>query len=86
AKARDQWNALLGRYRVEDPDIDAKRTFYSALYRTMLFPRMFHEVDADGRTIHYSPYDGKVHPGPMFTDNGFWDTFRAVFPLFALMH
>jgi len=85
AKAKREWNALLGRYRVEDPDVDAKRTFYSALYRAQLFPRMFHEVDAAGRTVHYSPYNGKIRPGPMFTDNGFWDTFRAVFPLFTLM-
>ncbi|MET0309498.1 MAG: GH92 family glycosyl hydrolase [Sphingomonas sp.] len=84
-KAKAAWNALLGRYRVEDPDLDNKRTFYSALYRTQLFPRMFHEVDAAGKTVHYSPYNGQVLPGYMFTDNGFWDTFRAVFPLFTIM-
>jgi predicted alpha-1,2-mannosidase len=85
AKAHQSWNDLLGRYRVEDPDLDAKRTFYSALYRTQLFPRAFHEIDAAGRTVHYSPYNGEVRPGFMYTDNGFWDTFRAVFPLFTLM-
>jgi predicted alpha-1,2-mannosidase len=35
--------------------------------------------------VHYSPYNGKVETGYMFTDNGFWDTFRAVFPLFTLL-
>ena len=35
--------------------------------------------------IHYSPYDGKVHPGPMFSDTGFWDTFRAEFPLLTIV-
>jgi len=85
AKAKQAWNALLGRYHVEDPDIDAKRTFYSALYRTQLFPRAFWETDASGRVVHYSPYNGQVRPGYMYTDNGFWDTFRAVFPLFTLM-
>lgn len=59
---RDRWNASLGRYRVEDPDLDARRTFYSALYRTQLFPRPLDEIDAAGRTVHYSPYDGVVHP------------------------
>jgi predicted alpha-1,2-mannosidase len=47
---------------------------------------MFYEVNAAGETVHYSPYNGKVLPGYMFTDNGFWDTFRAVFPFFNLMY
>src|SRR3546814_20522940 len=50
------------------------------------FPRAFYEEDATGKIVHYSPYDGKVHAGYMFTDNGFWDTWRAVFPFFALMY
>lgn len=52
----------------------------------MLFPRKFYEIDANGKTVHYSPYNGQVLPGVMFTDNGFWDTFRAVFPFFTLMY
>ena len=36
--------------------------------------------------VHYSPYNGKVEPGPLFTDNGFWDTFRAAFPLLTILH
>ena len=30
--------------------------------------------------MHYSPYNGEVLPGYMFTDTGFWDTFRCLFP------
>ena len=30
--------------------------------------------------MHYSPYNGEVRPGYMFTDTGFWDTFRCLFP------
>jgi predicted alpha-1,2-mannosidase len=86
AKAKAAWEHELGRVQVSDPSLDNRRTFYSALYRMLLFPRMFHEIDAQGRTVHYSPYDGQVHPGPMFTDNGFWDTWRAVFPWFALVY
>ncbi|MWC42126.1 GH92 family glycosyl hydrolase [Sphingomonas carotinifaciens] len=86
AKAKATWEREFARVQVSDPDLDNRRTFYSAFYRMMLFPRMFHEIDARGGQIHYSPYDGKVHPGPMFTDNGFWDTWRAVFPFFALMY
>lgn len=86
AKAKQAWESEFQRIVVTDPDIDNRRTFYSALYRMLLFPRMFHEIDAQGKQVHYSPYDGKVHPGPLYTDNGFWDTWRSVFPFFALMY
>ena len=52
----------------------------------MLFPRQFYEYNQAGEPVYYSPYDGKVHKGYMFTDNGFWDTFRAQFPLNLLLH
>ncbi|NAS12293.1 GH92 family glycosyl hydrolase [Poritiphilus flavus] len=85
-KALEEWEKELGRITIEDDNIDHIRTFYSCLYRVLLFPRKFHEIDADGQLVHYSPYNGKVLPGRMFTDNGFWDTFRAVFPFFTLMY
>ncbi|GBU06963.1 alpha-1 2-mannosidase [Bacteroidales bacterium] len=84
--AKAIWNKELGRMKAEGGSIDQIRTFYSCLYRTMLFPRSFYEYDKDGKVMHYSPYNGQVLPGYMFTDNGFWDTFRAVFPLFNLMY
>ena len=85
AKAKAAWEKELGLIQVSDPSLDNRRTFYSAMYRMLLFPRQFHEIDARGTMVHYSPYDGKVHDGPMYTDNGFWDTWRAVFPYFALV-
>jgi predicted alpha-1,2-mannosidase len=84
--ARDRWNSELGRIRVEGGTDDQVRTFYSTLYRTMLFPRMFHEPDSAGNIMHYSPYNGQVLPGRLYTDNGFWDTFRAAMPLLTLMY
>jgi len=84
--ARERWNSELGRIRVEGGSDDQIRTFYSTLYRTMLFPRMFYEYDRDGNIIHYSPYNGEVIPGRLFTDNGFWDTFRAAMPLLTLLY
>lgn len=85
-KAKTAWNKELSRIQIEEASVDQLRTFYSCLYRTLLFPRKFYEVDATGKIMHYSPYNGKVQPGYMFTDNGFWDTFRAVFPFFNLMY
>ena len=85
-KGRETWNKELGRIKVEGGTTDQFKTFYSALYRSLLFPRKFYEYDADGKVVHYSPYNGKVLPGYMFTDTGFWDTFRAMFPFLNLMY
>ena len=86
AKGRQRWNEVLGRIQVEDDNVDHLRTFYSCLYRAVLFPRSFYEIDATGKPVHYSPYNGQVLPGRLFTDTGFWDTFRALFPLVDLMY
>lgn len=85
-EGRDRWNEVLSRIEVRDNDIDHLRTFYSCLYRSVLFPRDFSEIDKNGRRIHFSPYDGKVHEGYLFTDTGFWDTFRSLFALVNLVY
>lgn len=85
-KAFEAWNHELGKIQIEGGTLAQRRTFYTALYRTLLFPRKFYEFDANGKMIHYSPYNGEVLPGYMFTDNGFWDTFRAVFPFLTILH
>lgn len=81
-----RWNDVLGRIRIEDDNVDNLRTFYSNLYRTVLFPRNFSEIDADGNIYHYSPYNGEVLPGYMFADTGFWDTFRSLFPFLNFVY
>lgn len=86
AKAKDVWNEGLGKIEIEGGTEDQIKTFYTALYRTMLFPRGFYEYDKNNNVVHYSPYNGKVLPGYMFTDAGFWDVFRAAFPLITIMH
>nr|WP_293549394.1 GH92 family glycosyl hydrolase [Prevotella sp.] len=85
-QGRQRWNEVLGKIEVEDENIDHLRTFYSCLYRSLLFPRAFYEKDAAGEIVHYSPYNGTVQKGYMFTDTGFWDTFRCLFPLLNLMY
>ncbi|MDG1027734.1 MAG: GH92 family glycosyl hydrolase [Flavobacteriaceae bacterium] len=86
SKAKDAWEKELGRIKIVDENLENIKTFYSCLYRVLLFPRKFHEINELGEVVHYSPYNGKILPGYMFTDNGFWDTFRAVFPFFNLMY
>ncbi len=84
--AKNTWNKILGAIEVEDDDRDNLRTFYSCLYRSVLFPRSFYEKNAKGEIVHYSPYNGEVLPGYMFTDTGFWDTFRCLFPMLNLVY
>ena len=85
-KGKTTWNTELSRIKVGGGTSDQITTFYSCLYRSLLFPRKFYEFDANGKVVHYSPYNGKVLPGYMFTDTGFWDTFRALFPFLNLMY
>ncbi len=85
-KALQAWEKELERVMVSSTNTDYLKTFYSSLYRVLLFPRKFYEYNAANEPVHYSPYNGKIETGYMFTDNGFWDTFRAVFPFFNLMY
>ena len=85
-KARAAWTQQLARVQVEGGTEAQQRTFYSCLYRALLFPRKFYELDAAGHPVHYSPYNGQVRPGYLYTDTGFWDTFRALFPFLNLLY
>ena len=86
AEGKKVWNETLGRIKVEGGTLDQYRTFYSCFYRSLLFPRKFYEIDANGKMVHYSPYNGKVLDGPMYTDTGFWDTFRCLFPFLNFLY
>lgn len=85
-EARQRWNDVLGRIQVGGGTEDQYRTFYSCLYRATLSPRKFYEIDAEGNPVHYSPYNGKICDGYLYTDTGFWDTFRSLFPLLNLVY
>ena len=86
AAAAKVWNDLLNRILVEGSTEEQKATFYSCMFRANLFSRQFFEYDKDDKPVYYSPYDSKIHSGYMYTDDGFWDTFRAQFPLDNIMH
>ncbi|MEG1664707.1 MAG: GH92 family glycosyl hydrolase [Mucinivorans sp.] len=85
AQGKKVWNDVLSRFEIDGGSVDEQRTFYSCLYRSLLFPRGLYEYDAAGKVVHYSPFDGKVYGGYMYTDTGFWDTFRCLFPLLNMM-
>ena len=83
--AKTSWENLLGRFDVVETG-SVNRTFFDhCLYRLFLFPQTFYEVNEQGEIIHMDLASGTVKPGLLFTNNGFWDTFRTSFPLFALI-
>ena len=84
-RAEKVWNDALGRVQIEGGSPDQWKTFYSALYRSILFPHRFFELDTNNQPVYFSPYDGKMHQGFLYTDSGFWDTFRAAHPLYNLI-
>ena len=83
--AADEWEKYLSKIEIESDDSEQMKTFYSCMYRTGLFPHKAYEITADGKKIHYCPFDGTVRDGVRYTDNGFWDTYRTEFPLLALI-
>ncbi len=85
-KGRAAWNEVLGKIAVEGGTVDQMRVFYTCLYRSVLFPREFYELDGEGKPYHRSPITGEVCAGYYYTDTGFWDTFRALFPLLNLVY
>jgi predicted alpha-1,2-mannosidase len=86
AQSKQEWNKVLGKLNAEGGSEEQLKTFYSCLYRTVCFPQKQYEINAKGETVHYSPYNGKVLPGYMYAGTGFWDTFRALYPLLNLVY
>ena len=85
ANAQANWENLLHRFDIVETG-ETDRTFFDhCLYRLFLFPQTFYEVDESGQAIHMDLATGTVKPGVLFSNNGFWDTFRTTFPLFALI-
>jgi predicted alpha-1,2-mannosidase len=86
AKAKAEWNEKLSKIKVEGGTETEMKTFYSCLYRTLLFPNKLYEINKNNEIIHWSPYSEKIMPGRMFAGTGFWDTFRALYPFLNLTY
>src|SRR6185437_9593399 len=85
AEGEKVWNQHMKRIEMEGATEPQQRTFYSCMYRTLLFPRMWHEPDASGAMQHRSPYNGNVVPGVMYADHGYWDVYRAWYPMMTIL-
>ncbi len=83
--AASVWEGLLGKIELEGESEEQKGLFYSCMYRALLYPRKFHEVTAEGKTVHFNPDVKKLCDGVFYTDNGFWDTYRTVYPLLSII-
>jgi predicted alpha-1,2-mannosidase len=79
------WEKYLNKIEVSGGTEEQRRVFYSCMYRSLLFPTKFYEYGNQNQKLYYSPYDGKIHQGVMYTNNGIWDTFRAALPLLTII-
>lgn len=59
--------------------------FYHALYRCHLFPMSMYEINEEGVEIHYDTFSKTVKQGKLFTNIGFWDAGKTLFPLLSLI-
>jgi predicted alpha-1,2-mannosidase len=86
ARTKAMWEEHLAAVKIHDATERQLQTFYSCLFRTLLFPRTWHEIDAEGKTVHRSPYTGKPTAGVMYADHGYWDVYRAWYPMMTLLY
>lgn len=76
------WNRELAKLRIKTSDTARLRTFYTALYHTMIAPSVFNDHNGD-----YRGTDKKVYTGASFTNLttfSLWDTYRAAHPLYTI--
>ena len=57
--ARTKWNTELGKIKIETENLSDKKTFYTALYHTMIAPSLFNDVNGD-----YRGADREIHENP----------------------
>ena len=80
--ARQSWSDALGVFDVDAPE-PMRRSFYTAVYHTLMAPSLF--MDADGR---YRGPDNAVHHADGYrhvSTFSLWDTYRALHPLLTII-
>lgn len=85
AASHATWDKWLSKIDAGTCSENDRTVLYSALYRAGLFPTAGHEFNANGEPHHRSPHDGELRGGVFYTNNGFWDTSRTVYPLLTLI-
>lgn len=83
-KASKAWNEKLHKITVKSKDPKVLRTFYTALYHTMIAPSVFSDVNNEYRGADGKTYSDKDHK--TYTTFSLWDTYRAAHPLMTIIH
>lgn len=86
SEARAEWDELLSRAQVRFHNPNRSKVFYSNLQRSLLYPRFLQEKSEDGTWVHYSAATGEVKQGPAVADEGFWDAYRAHYPMLSFLY
>lgn len=81
----EEWEEYLSKIDVEDTNEERKAVFYTCMYRAFLWPRKFYETDSEGKIRHLNMETGEIADGYMYTDNGFWDTYRTLYPYLSVI-
>ena len=83
-QARDLWNGVLGKIGIGGGTGEEKTVFYTALYHTMIDPRILSDVDGS-----YPGGDGLVHRSRTFSKRTIfsgWDVYRSQMPLQSIIN
>lgn len=84
-ECRSSWEKYLDKIDIEDENTENLKTFYSCMYRAFLWPRKFYELDRNNEPIHLNTATFTPAKGVFYTDNGFWDTYRTLYPYLSLI-
>ncbi|AMR32250.1 alpha-1,2-mannosidase [Mucilaginibacter sp. PAMC 26640] len=78
------WDQNLAKVSIQGGTIEKKKVFYTALYHTMIDPRIVTDVDGQ-----YQGGDGKAHKSSFFKKRSIfsgWDVFRSQMPLQTIIN
>jgi predicted alpha-1,2-mannosidase len=84
SKAKQLWNCALAKINVTGGTKEQKIVFYTAMYHTMIDPRIITDVDGN-----YPGGDGKSHHSDAFNKRTIfsgWDVFRSQMPLQTIIN
>lgn len=80
------WHEALNAITITHHNPQQAIMFRHCLYRAHLFPMTFYELDLDLNPCHFDTKSKRTQPGYMVTNNGFWDTYKTVYPLMSLIN
>lgn len=81
--ANQLWEKELNKIDIEGGTLEQQRTFYTAMYHSMISPNLYSDVDGQ-----YLGMDRKIHKAEKYnryTVFSLWDTYRALHPLLTII-